>query len=87
MMIQLNPVVPMITPKGKGYANFLIDRGMEFDNEWIVFLENGEIWSFLNDKVRLEPNFTYKRMTHDENPYHTPSHLHRELAQNVKPSH
>jgi hypothetical protein len=51
----------MITPKGKGYANFLIDRGIEFDNEWIVFLENCEIWSFLNNQVRLESNYTYKR--------------------------
>ena len=60
-MIQLNPPIPMITPKGKGYANFLVDRGMEFDNEWIVFLENGEIWSFLNTEVRLESNYTYGR--------------------------
>ena len=60
-MLQLNPPIPMTTPKGKGYANFLVDRGMEFDNEWIVFLENGEIWSFLNKDVRLEKNITYGR--------------------------
>lgn len=60
-MLQLNPQIPMVTPKGKGYANFLVDRGMEFDNEWIVFLENGEIWSFLNNEVRLEKNYTYGR--------------------------
>jgi len=51
----------MITPKGKGYANFLIDRGMDFDNEWVVFLNNGEIWSFLNGEVRVEENYTYGR--------------------------
>lgn len=62
-MLQLNPQIPMVTPKGRGYANFLIDRGMEFDNEWIVFLENGEIWSFLNSDVRLEKNYTYGRRT------------------------
>lgn len=60
-MIQLNPPIRMITPKGKGYANFLVDRGMDFDNEWIVFLDNGEIWSFLNSKVRVDNNFTYGR--------------------------
>lgn len=63
MILQLDPPIPMITPKGKGYANFLVDRGMEFDNEWIVFLENGEIWSFLNNQVRLENNYTYGRKT------------------------
>ncbi|HLT41234.1 MAG TPA: hypothetical protein VKZ95_00900 [Sphingobacteriaceae bacterium] len=51
----------MKTPRGNGFANFLVDRGMEFDNEWIVFLENGEIWSFLNPEVRLENNYTYNR--------------------------
>ncbi len=66
MMLQLNPPIPMITPKGPGYANFLVDRGMEFNNEWIVFLQNGEIWSFQNDKVRLEKNYTYNRLENDK---------------------
>ena len=61
MILQLNPPVPMKTPKGFGYANFLIDRGMEFNNEWIVFLETGEIWSFQNNKVRLDTNYTFDR--------------------------
>lgn len=60
-MIQLNPPIPMRTPKGDGFANFLVDRGMDFDNEWIVFLNTGEIWSFLNKDVRLDSNFTYGR--------------------------
>lgn len=51
----------MRTPKGDGFANFLVDRGMDFDNEWIVFLNTGEIWSFLNKDVRLDSNFTYGR--------------------------
>ena len=61
MILQLSPPIPMKTPRGNGFANFLVDRGMEFDNEWIVFLENGEIWSFLNPEVRLENNYTYNR--------------------------
>lgn len=61
MILQLNPPIPMTTPKGPGYANFLVDRGMEFDNEWVVFLNNGEIWSFLNREVRTEKNITYGR--------------------------
>jgi len=59
MIIQLQPQIRMHTPKGLGYANFLVERGMDFDNEWIVFLDNGEIWSFLNSKVRVENNITY----------------------------
>ena len=66
MILQLDPVIPLITPKGNGYAHFLIDRGIEFNNEWIVFLDNGEIWSFLNDKVRLHSNYTYGRQNKDD---------------------
>lgn len=62
MILQLDPVIPLQTPKGHGYANFLVDRGMDFDNEWIVFLDNGEIWSFLNKDVRLVKNITFGRI-------------------------
>lgn len=61
MILQLNPPIPMTTPKGDGFANFLVDRGVEFDNEWVVFLNNGEIWSFINREVRLEKNITFGR--------------------------
>ncbi len=69
MILQLNPPIPLNTPKGQGYAKFLVDRGMEFDNEWIVFLDNGEIWSFLNSDVRLEKNITYGRSNDTQRKY------------------
>jgi len=52
----------MMTPKGSGYANFLIERGMEFDLEWVVFLDNKEVWSFQNRDVRLDSNITFGRV-------------------------
>lgn len=61
MILQLSPVVRMHTPKGPGFANFLVDRGMDFENEWIVFLDNTEIWSVRNSMVRLDNNWTYGR--------------------------
>jgi len=61
MILQLNPPIPLKTPKGSGFAHFLVDHGIEFDNEWVVFLDNSEIWSFLNRDVRLENNYTYGR--------------------------
>jgi hypothetical protein len=66
MILQLAPPVPMKTPKGHGFAHFLVDRGMEFDNEWIVFQDSGEIWSWLNRDVKLETNITYGRTGRDE---------------------
>lgn len=61
MIIQLSPAISMTTPKGHGFANFMIDRGMDFDTEWIVFQDTGEIWSWQNRDVRLEKNITYGR--------------------------
>lgn len=61
MILELQTPIPMITPKGSGFAHFLIDHGKENDNEWIIFLDNGEIWSFLNPEVRLKKNYTYGR--------------------------
>ena len=59
MLIQLNPTLPLVTPKGDGFAHFLIDYGQEHDLIWVVFLrESGECWCFSNREVRLEANFT-----------------------------
>jgi len=61
MILQLSPQIEMQTPKGHGFANFMIDRGMDFDIEWVVFLDDGQIWSFQNRDVRLEKNVTFSR--------------------------
>ncbi len=47
MIKQLSPALPIITPKGKGLANFLIDYGLEHNLQWVVFLDdNGELGGF-----------------------------------------
>ncbi len=66
MILELQKPFPVSSPRGDGYAHFLVDHGKENDNEWIVFLDNGEIWSFLNRDVRLKTNITYGRVK-DEN--------------------
>lgn len=58
-LLQLEPSLPLVTPKGKGRAVVLIDYGVEENLLWVVFLnDNGECWTFQNKDVRLEPNFT-----------------------------
>jgi hypothetical protein len=64
-MIQLNPTVPVVTPKGKGFAHFLIDYGQEHHLLWVVFLDNnGECWTFANPEVRVQANPTMMTQTH-----------------------
>lgn len=58
-MIQLNPPIPLDTPKGRGYAYLLIDRSQDHHLEWVVFIDaTGECWTFQNPEIRLQPNVT-----------------------------
>lgn len=48
---QINPPIPVITPKGKGLAYFIRDYGPHSHDMWTVCI-NGEFWSFLNPEIR-----------------------------------
>lgn len=61
MILQLNPPLPLVTPKGNGLAHFLIDYGIEANLIWVCFLDNGECWSFENPQVRAAKNVTAGR--------------------------
>lgn len=68
---QLNPQIPVITPRGGGQAIAVIDYSEEHDLKWVVGLdENGQIWAFKNSDVRLYPNETMGRKKF-ENPWDT----------------
>jgi hypothetical protein len=62
MMLQLDPTIPMMTPKGSGYALFVVDYSQEHHLMWVVALDDGgEIWMFENPEVRVQSNFTLGR--------------------------
>ena len=62
MITQLNPAIPMDTPKGPGQANFLIDYGMEHDLYWVVFIDKTrECWTLSNRDIRLQQNLSIGR--------------------------
>lgn len=63
MILQLNPPIPVETPKGKAMAQFLIDYGVEHHLLWVCFQENGECWSWRNPDIRGETNLSYNRIT------------------------
>lgn len=60
-MLQLNPPLPLITPRGKAIAHFLIDYGPEHDLLWVCFQEDGECWTWRNQDIRAEKNVTFGR--------------------------
>jgi hypothetical protein len=62
MILQLNPPIPLITPKGKGFAHLVIDYSQEHDLIWVVFLDDsGECWSYSNKEVKIVYNETLRR--------------------------
>jgi hypothetical protein len=62
MITQLNPPLPMETPKGGGWAHFLIDYGPESALLWVVFMDaDGACWTVPNAEVRMSFNWTLGR--------------------------
>lgn len=59
MIIQLDPTIPLDTPKGLADAHFLIDYGPEAHLLFVTFVrETGECWTWPAKDVRLEKNVT-----------------------------
>jgi hypothetical protein len=62
MLTQLNPTIPLVTPKGPGLAQAVIDYGIEHDLYWVVFqTETGECWTWKNKEIRADKNITVGR--------------------------
>ena len=62
MLLQLNPPIPVTTPKGKALAHVLIDLGAEHDLIWVCFQDQtGECWSWGNRDIRAQKNPTMGR--------------------------
>jgi hypothetical protein len=63
MITRIEPPIPLMTPKGKGMAHFIIDYGMENDLMWIVFQDDtAECWTWENAQIRARTNQTIGRM-------------------------
>ena len=62
MLTQLNPPLPLETPKGSGWAHFVIDYGPEGALLWVVFMDaDGACWTVPNPEVRMAFNGTMGR--------------------------
>jgi len=62
LILQLNPSLPIKTPKGPALAHFLIDEGIEHDILWVCFQDDtGECWTWKNRDIRAQKNVTAGR--------------------------
>jgi hypothetical protein len=70
MILQLNPPIPLSTPKGNGLAWAVIDYGPEHHLMWTVAIDStGEVWTFPNPQVRAQQNITLDRIICTGNKY------------------
>jgi hypothetical protein len=59
----------METPKGGGWAHFVIDYGPETALLWVVFMDgDGACWTVPNPEVRLTFNWTMGRRKPEDEP-------------------
>ena len=64
MMLQLDPALPVETPKGKALAHVLIDYGIEADLLWVCAqTEGGQCWTWSNQDIRFQDNITAGRVS------------------------
>lgn len=83
MIQQLNPPIPVFTPKGKAIAHFLIDYGMESDLQWVCLQDQGgECWTWKNPDIRAQLNITQGR-TYISPLYNTEEFSEQEKENNI----
>lgn len=62
MLVRLDPPIPVNTPKGEALCHGWRDYGIDFDLQWICFIEEtGECWTFRNQDIRSTKNITMGR--------------------------
>ena len=59
MLLQLNELIPMETPLGKGYA-ILIEGGAH-DHYWTIALDSGALVTFRQDQICIAKSYTHGR--------------------------
>ena len=64
-MTRIDPPLPLLTPKGKAMAHFVIDYGPEHHLLWVCFQDDtGECWSWANPEIKIQLNSSMLRTTY-----------------------
>ena len=62
MILQLDPQIPMTTPKGDGFAILALDYSQDHNLIWVVADDaTGEVWAWSNSEIRMQANVTFGR--------------------------
>jgi hypothetical protein len=62
MILQLDPMVPVWTERGEGYAVLVTDYSQEHNRLWTVALDSdGSLWDFPQAEIKFCWNFSLER--------------------------
>jgi hypothetical protein len=57
MILQLNPPIWVLTPKGEGFALLIIDYGIHLNSVWVVTIfDTGEVTHIDSNEVKVMGN-------------------------------
>jgi hypothetical protein len=56
MMLQLNPTIPVKTPKGDAEALIIIDYGINVNSVWLCRMKGGKVLHFYSDDILIYDN-------------------------------
>jgi len=56
MMLQLNPTIPVKTPKGDAEALIIIDYGVNVNSVWLCRMKGGKVLHFYSDDILIYDN-------------------------------
>lgn len=60
MFLEFRNPVPVVTPKGNGYALYVRDGGTFENDIWAVALEvGGDVLHFRSDHIKIHQNLTF----------------------------
>lgn len=66
MLLQLDPPIPLDTPRGAALAHLVVDYGVEHNLMWTCAIDaTGECWTFANPEIRFQKNISYGRLRTD----------------------
>ena len=68
-ILELENRIEVTTPKGKGFIWLVTDYGTETSKLFTVIQDNGEIWEWQPDNIKVSDNISFKRVNND-NKYH-----------------
>jgi len=63
MILQLNPMIPIVRVKDKmeGYAFLVLDYSQEHNLLFTCAMDDGEIWTLNNKEIRFGKNISMER--------------------------